>query len=85
MKLLREKAGVSLRLNKLKKRTMAGMARNERKRNMDQPARRALDGLADAMASLAAPDSPREPGEFTAEEAGRDCGSSTCTARNCGR
>ena len=51
------------------------MARNERKRNMDQPARSALSGLAEALASVnfAAP-TQKEPGEFTAEEAANETG-----------
>ena len=58
------------------------MARNERKRNVDQPARSALAGLAEALASVAfVGPSKKEPGEFTVEEAAAIDGQSPCTAR----
>ena len=58
------------------------MARNQRERNMDQPARSALSGLAEALASVSfSRPAEKQPGEFTAEEAAADCGQSPCTVR----
>jgi hypothetical protein len=49
---------------------------------MDQPARSALSGLAAALAAAGAPvAAPRQPDEFTAEEAALEMGKSLCVAR----
>ena len=58
------------------------MARDKRERNMDQPARSALTGLAEALASVGLIEPvKREAGEFTVDEAAADCGKSPCTTR----
>lgn len=58
------------------------MARNKRERNMDKPTGSALNGLAAALAAAGVPvATPRQPGEFTAEEAAELMGKSACSAR----
>lgn len=58
------------------------MARDKRTRHMDQPARSALNGLAAALAAAGVPVAvPRQPDEFTADEAAELMGKSGCTAR----
>jgi hypothetical protein len=58
------------------------MARNERKRNVDQPARSALAGLADALASVSfSQPAEKQAGEFTVQEAAELEGKSPCIAR----
>ena len=58
------------------------MARDQRKRNMDQPARSALAGLADALASVNfSMPTEKLDDEFTSDEAAAIMGKSPCVAR----
>lgn len=58
------------------------MARDKRKRNMDQPARSALSGLGAALAAAGMTvAAARQPDEFSAEEAAIEFGKSSGTAR----